>query len=269
MATFMMNSLLPILFFMVLQLSPTTSITCNVKPPPSTTTTSVICVDQNGCCNFTTVQAAVDSNLNLENDIYIVPYSTEFSEKVKVPKEKPNITFQGQGLQSTAISWDDIASKTNGTFFTGSVEVFSDNFIAKNISFKKCQLISIAKETKGSINGAVTANGREKEDSTGFAFVNCNISGTGSIYLGRAWRPFSRVVFAFTTITNVIVPEGWNNLNDPNNEKTVFYGEYQNTGVGANMNGRVPYSRNLTATEAAPFLTKSFINGDQWLQPFA
>lgn len=29
--------------------------------PPDTNTTSVICVDRNGCCNFTTVQAAVDA----------------------------------------------------------------------------------------------------------------------------------------------------------------------------------------------------------------
>lgn len=30
-------------------------------PPPDTNTTSVFCVDSNGCCNFTTVQAAVDA----------------------------------------------------------------------------------------------------------------------------------------------------------------------------------------------------------------
>lgn len=30
-------------------------------PPPDTNTTSMICVDHNGCCNFTTVQAAVDA----------------------------------------------------------------------------------------------------------------------------------------------------------------------------------------------------------------
>lgn len=30
-------------------------------PPPDTNKTSFICVDSNGCCNFTTVQAAVDA----------------------------------------------------------------------------------------------------------------------------------------------------------------------------------------------------------------
>ena len=30
-------------------------------PPVDTNTTSILCVDRNGCCNFTTVQAAVDA----------------------------------------------------------------------------------------------------------------------------------------------------------------------------------------------------------------
>lgn len=30
-------------------------------PPPSTNTTSYLCVDKKGCCNFTTVQAAVNA----------------------------------------------------------------------------------------------------------------------------------------------------------------------------------------------------------------
>ena len=52
-----------------------------------------------------------------------------------IPKTKPNITLQGQGYLSTAIVWNDTANSSHGTFFSGSVQVFSDNFIAKNISF--------------------------------------------------------------------------------------------------------------------------------------
>lgn len=57
------------------------------------------------------------------------------SEKVMVPITKPNITFQGQGYTSTAIAWNDTAKSANGTFYSGSVQVFASNFIAKNISF--------------------------------------------------------------------------------------------------------------------------------------
>lgn len=52
-----------------------------------------------------------------------------------VPKTKPNITFQGQSYTSTAIAWNDTAKSANGTFYSGSVQVFASNFIAKNISF--------------------------------------------------------------------------------------------------------------------------------------
>lgn len=58
-----------------------------------------------------------------------------FSEKVIVSRTKQNITFQGQGFTSTAIAWNDTAKSANGTFYSGSVQVFANNFIAKNISF--------------------------------------------------------------------------------------------------------------------------------------
>ena len=57
------------------------------------------------------------------------------SEKVTVAKNKANITFQGQGYASTAIVWNDTANSSHGTFYSGSVQVFGSNFIAKNISF--------------------------------------------------------------------------------------------------------------------------------------
>lgn len=57
------------------------------------------------------------------------------SEKVTIPRTKPNITFQGQGHLSTAIAWNDTANSSHGTFYSGSVQVFSNNFIARNISF--------------------------------------------------------------------------------------------------------------------------------------
>lgn len=65
------------------------------------------------------------------------------------------------------------------------------------------------------INGAVTAQGRASADeNSGFAFVNCSLGGNGRIWLGRAWRPFSKVVFAYSTMSDIIAPEGWNDFND-------------------------------------------------------
>ncbi|KAM7505019.1 hypothetical protein LguiB_003923 [Lonicera macranthoides] len=204
----------------------------------------------------------------------------ELCEKVNVPRNKPNITFQGQGYTSTAIVWNDTANSSHGTFYSASVQVFAPNFIAKNISFmnvapipkpgdvgaqavamriagdgatfwgcgffgaqdtlhddrgrhyfkdcyiqgsidfifgnaksfyQDCQLTSMANPVAAGqrlINGAVTAHGRASADeNSGFAFVNCAIGGTGRIWLGRAWRPFSRVVFSYTSMSDIIAPE--------------------------------------------------------------
>ena len=56
---------------------------------------------------------------------------------------------------------------------------------------------------------------------TGFSFVNCKVTGSGALYLGRAWGPFSRVVFAYTDMDNIIIPKGWYNWGDPNREMYV------------------------------------------------
>lgn len=265
-----------------------------------------------------------------------------YFEKVTVPRTKPNITFQGQGFTSTAIAYNDTANSSHGTFYSGSVQVFSTNFIAKNISFmnvapipspgdigaqavairiagdeaafwgcgffgaqdtlhddkgrhyfkdcyvqgsidfifgnarslyENCQLISMANPVSPGlkvINGAVTAHGRiSNDDNTGFAFVNCSVGGNGRVWLGRAWRPFSRVVFAYTTMSDIISPEGWNDFNDPTRDQSIFYGEYNCSGAGANMSMRASYVQRLNDTQASPFLNVSFIEGDQWLQPYS
>ncbi|XP_075079586.1 putative pectinesterase 8 [Nicotiana tabacum] len=311
-------------------------------PTIDTNTTSILCVDHNGCCNFTTVQAAVDAvgNFSAKRSLIWINNGIYF-EKVIIPKTKPNITFQGQGYTTTAIVWNDTANSANGTFYSGSVQIFSTNFIAKNISFmnvapmpgpgavgaqavairiagdeaafwgcgffgaqdtlhddrgrhyfkdcyiqgsidfifgngkslyENCQLISIASPVAAgvkSINGAVTAHGRAtKDENSGFAFVNCTLGGTGRIWLGRAWRPYSTVVFANTYMTDIVAPEGWNDFNDPSRDQTIFYGEYNCSGAGSSMTLRAPYVQRLNDTQALPFLNSSFIDASLWLQSF-
>ncbi|KAJ4895312.1 putative pectinesterase 8 [Raphanus sativus] len=309
-------------------------------PPPDTDTTSYLCVDKKGCCNFTTVQSAVDAIGNYSqrrNVIWI--NSGMYYEKVVIPKTKPNITLQGQGFETTAIAWNDTAYSANGTFYCATVQVFGSQFVAKNISFmnmapipkpgdvgaqavairiggdqsvflgcgffgaqdtlhddrgrhyfkdcyiqgsidfifgnakslyQDCRIISMANQVSPgskSVNGAVTANGRNsKDENSGFSFVNCTIGGTGHVWLGRAWRPYSRVIFVSTYMTDVIASEGWNNFNDPSRDATIFYGEYNCSGPGADVSKRAPYVQKLNETQVAQFINTTFIDGDQWLQ---
>ncbi len=47
--------------------------------------------------------------------------------------------------------------------------------------------------------------------------------------------------------------------------RTVYFGEFNNSGLGSNTTGRVKYARILTAGEAGLYTQISWINGSQWL----
>ncbi|WZZ56568.1 hypothetical protein YC2023_056675 [Brassica napus] len=142
-------------------------------------------------------------------------------------------------------------------YIQGSIDFIFGN--AKSLYQKDCQIISMANQVSAgskSINGAVTAKGRNsKDENSGFSFVNCSIGGTGHVWLGRAWRPYSRVIFVSTFMTDVIAPEGWNNFNDPSRLE-----------MRANISKRAQYVQKLNETQVAQFINMTFIDGDQWLQ---
>ncbi|KAK7319939.1 hypothetical protein RJT34_04668 [Clitoria ternatea] len=143
-------------------------------------------------------------------------------------------------------------------YIEGSVDFIFGNALSL---FEGCHVHAIAQVT-----GALTAQGRNSLlEDTGFSFVHCKVTGSGALYLGRAWGPFSRVVFAYTYMDNIIIPKGWYNWGDPNREMTVFYGQYKCTGAGASFAGRVSWSRELTDEEAKPFISLSYIDGSEWI----
>ncbi|XP_073289750.1 probable pectinesterase 53 isoform X2 [Primulina huaijiensis] len=144
-------------------------------------------------------------------------------------------------------------------YIEGSVDFIFGNGLSM---FENCAVHAIA----GAI-GAVTAQARKSilDVDSGFSFVNCKVTGSGALYLGRAWGAFSRVVFAYTHMDNIIIPKGWYNWGDPSREMTVFYGQYKCSGAGASHAGRVSWSRELTDEEAKPFISLTFIDGSEWV----
>ncbi|KAM0867210.1 hypothetical protein ACQ4PT_042138 [Festuca glaucescens] len=301
--------------------SDTTMASCNATlpatfPPPDTLSTSVLCVDQSGCCNFTTVQGAIDSipKNSTKRTILWINKGT-YIEKVTV--RKPNITFQGQGYGPSGFIAKNITFKNSaptpkpgdigapavairlsgdqaafwGCGFFGAQDTlfdadgrhyFKDCFIEGSVDFiwgnarslfENCILNCIEGEqpTRNEIvNAAITAQARDfVTNNTGFSFVNCTIKGDSQILLGRAYRPYSRVVFAHTYMTSIVAPEGWSDWGNPSNDRTVFYGEYMCTGEGANHSGRVPYTVNLSDEQVKPYLNTSYVDGENWLKPSA
>ncbi|GBG84826.1 hypothetical protein CBR_g39202 [Chara braunii] len=115
--------------------------------------------------------------------------------------------------------------------------------------------------------GYLTAQNRgTAKSTTGFVFLRCKVNGNGLVYLGRPWGKAARTVFAYTYLSEVVQPAGWDTWGKTVPKKmTVFYGEYKNTGPGAEISRRVKWSRQLTAAQAKQFLTVDFIDGKSWI----
>ncbi|KAK1939883.1 Pectinesterase [Phytophthora citrophthora] len=133
-------------------------------------------------------------------------------------------------------------------------ELFAKSYIAGAVDFvfgskAEAWFESCDIETVG--EGAITANGRANESSPSYyVFNNARVfgsSGNGSAYLGRPWRPYSRVVWQNSELGDVINPEGWQLWNNDNNTANVFYKEFNNRGPGATTDKRVSFSGQLDA----------------------
>lgn len=96
--------------------------------------------------------------------------------------------------------------------------------------------------------GYVTAASTEEQSPVGFVFRNCTIGGSApaqSVYLGRPWRPFAKVIFIQCQLDEIIRPEGWHNWGKVSNEQTAYFAECQNTGPGADLSQRVNWAHAL------------------------
>ncbi|CAF1814037.1 hypothetical protein Bca4012_029284 [Brassica carinata] len=187
------------------------------------------------------------------------------AQAVAMRLQADKAAFYGCGFYSAQ---DTLLDSEGRHFFKECYIQGSIDFIFGNgrSIYQDCRIRSIAKETRSGISGIITAQARDSEsDQTGFSFVNCTISGTGKIWLGRAWRAFSTVVFSNTYMSEVISPDGWNNFGNTTRDRTVTFGEHKCFGEGANYTKRVAYGKQLTDAEAAKFTDISFIDGQQWL----
>jgi pectin methylesterase-like acyl-CoA thioesterase len=147
--------------------------------------------------------------------------------------------------------------------------------------FHDCLLLVAPRQTapeKGE-NNAVTAHGRTlPAQSTGFVFKNCTINGTEEYmslyqknpqvhktYLGRPWKQYSRTVFVNCTLAELITPEGWLPWSGDFALDTLYYGELDNNGPGANASARVPWSSKIPAEHVNAYSVHNFIQGDEWI----
>ncbi len=282
-------------------------------------------VNQNGVGDFLTVQEAINSVPDFrKNRTTIFIANGIYKEKLILPTTKTNVTFIGEDVNKTILTYDDFASKKNrfgeekGTTGSSSFFVFGEGFIAQNITFENSsgsvgQAVAVRIESdkvifenckflgnqdtlyphgknsrqyykncyiEGTIDfifgwstalfeecdifcksaGYITAASTLETTEFGFVFLKCKISGNAplqSVYLGRPWRPYSKVAFIECNLDSIIKPEGWDNWRNPENEKTATYAEYKNSGTGADISKRVNWSNQLNDEQVKSYSLKN------------
>lgn len=169
---------------------------------------------------------------------------------------------------------DTLYSHSNRQFYrdcdiTGTIDFIFGNaaVVYQNCNIKPRQPLPNQFNT-------ITAQGKKDiNQNTGISIHKCTISPldnvTAPTYLGRPWKDFSTTVIMQTNIASVLKPVGWiswvANVDPPS---TIFYGEYQNSGPGSSVTGRVTwagYRPSITSAQASQFSVLSFINGQDWL----
>ncbi|KAG7967681.1 hypothetical protein I3843_08G110800 [Carya illinoinensis] len=113
----------------------------------------------------------------------------------------------------------------------------------------------------------VTAQGRSSPyETSGFVFRRGAVFGTGKIFLGRAYGPYSRVIFHRTTLGRAVAPEGWNAWNSKGHEDKLTYAEVDCKGPGSDKSKRVKWMKKLRPSELHQFTKSRFINQNGWLE---
>lgn len=144
-----------------------------------------------------------------------------------------------------------VAGSNSRQYFDSCYIAGTTDFIfgAATALFERCTVHSKS-------NSYITAASTPEGKPFGFVFRNCRLSadpGVDSVYLGRPWRDYARVVFLQCEMGAHILPEGWANWVDTERFKTAFFGEYANTGPGAITGRRVTWSHLFSRKQARKY----------------
>lgn len=289
-------------------------------PAPDSANADFI-VASDGSGHYRTVQEAIDAVPPLrKNRTRIFIKNGVYKEKLILPASATNVSFIGESVEQTILTYDDYASRKNrfgeeiGTSGSSSFFIFGEGFEAQNITFENsagpvgqavavridgdrvkfenCRFLGFqdtlyphGKNSRqyykncyieGTVDfifgwstavfdsctifcksaGYITAASTDMQTTHGFIFRNCTVTGTAplhSVYLGRPWRPFAKVVYLHCAFGEIIRPEGWHNWGKYENEKTAWFAEYQCSGPGSQSDKRVEWAHQLSEVDPEQF----------------
>lgn len=130
--------------------------------------------------------------------------------------------------------------------------------------FEDCEIFSLKRDSE--ICGYVTAPSTPEGNRFGYIFNNCRFTSDcppESVYLGRPWRDFAKVVIMNSFIDSHIHKEGWHDWNKPHAHATTFFAEYNNYGPGADTSARASFAHVLSDDEAAEYSAFTSIHADK------
>lgn len=239
-------------------------------------------VAQDGTGNFRTIQEAINAVRDLSQQRVVIHIRNGvYHEKLVVPSWKTMITLEGESeAVALHVEGDRCAIRNcrllgnQDTLYAGtegSRQYYKDCYIegTTDFIFGEATVVFDSCVIRSLINSYVTAAATTPRQEYGFVFLDCSLiadTAAKKVFLGRPWRPYAKVVYIRTEMGAQIVPVGWDNWRNPENEKTAYYAEYGSKGPGAVVSGRAGWSRQLTAREAKKY-TAADVLGD-WVKGY-
>ncbi|XP_059316055.1 probable pectinesterase 29 [Lycium ferocissimum] len=131
--------------------------------------------------------------------------------------------------------------------------------------YERCSIAVNAGAVNGLI-GFITAQGRtDPNDQSGFVFKDCGVFGTGLTFLGRPWRQYARVLFYNSSMSDVVVQQGWAAWNFIGREHQLTFSEENCKGIGSIATQRVSWAAKLSQQELQQLTSLSFIDNEGWI----
>ncbi|WP_303222356.1 pectinesterase family protein [uncultured Prevotella sp.] len=197
---------------------------------------------------FRTYTVRVDGNDIIFRNITIENNAARLGQAVALHTQGDRLTFVNcriLGNQDTVYTG---GINTRLYFKDCHIEGTTDFIFGPSTAwFENCTILS---RTDSYITAASTPQNVEY----GYVFNRCKIvaaEGVSKVYLGRPWRPYAHTLFMNCQLGKHILPVGWHNWSNTQNETTARYCEYNNHGEGAATKERAAWTRQLTRKEAA------------------
>ncbi|XP_042051676.1 probable pectinesterase 29 [Salvia splendens] len=132
--------------------------------------------------------------------------------------------------------------------------------------YEKCDISVNIGEVNPAGTGYIVAQARKNKDETsGFVLKECNVYGKGHAFLGRPWYPYSRVIYYASSLSNIIVPQGWQLWTADEPMSDIAVSEEKCTGPGSDKSKRVAWEKTLTQQEVEYFTSMSYIDNVGWI----